>query len=84
MSRKLAHKVCAEGGCNNLLISSDGHEKCFFCLDDSHFVPKDDITCPSCLSFKTSTYSRRLNLRLNPIPTESKMVFANKSRARAL
>jgi hypothetical protein len=83
MSRKLVHRVCLEGGCNNLLANSDGHDKCYFCLEPSHFVPKDEISCPACLNFKSSTYLRRLALRQNPVTDNPKMVLALKSRARA-
>jgi hypothetical protein len=56
-------RPCIEVGCPNTLTSTDGHSLCPSCLDDTHFLPRDQVQCEYCLAIKTKSYQKRLHNR---------------------
>ena len=62
-TRMTTRRLCTTEGCQHRLDPYDGHDRCFACLGERHFIDRKDVQCPHCMSLNASSYRNRQRKR---------------------
>ena len=60
---KTTTRLCTTQRCPHHLDPYDGHDRCFACLGERHFVECKEVQCQHCKSFSVSSYQNKQRRR---------------------